>query len=338
MASSGGGRGGSGKGGSGGKGKRRLAGKGPTPPASARKGHPAQRHPTQRHPTQRRAGGSEREASRGAAARGRDAAGERSGPSRSRYHAPDEIVVGRNPVVEALRAAVPATRLLLAAGLEHDPRVDEARALAVATGLPVVDVARGELDRLAGPAPHQGMGLVLPAYAYLHPDDLIEAALRAADQQGTEALVVALDGVTDPRNLGSVVRSAAAFGAHGVLVPERRAAGVTAGAWKASAGALARLPVARATNLVRTLQGYAKSGLMVAGLAADADTTLDAFDLATGPLVLVVGSEGRGLSRLVGEVCDITVGIPMVDETESLNAGVAAGVALAEVARRRRAT
>jgi len=321
-----GGKGTGGKG-TGGKGKDRLAGRGPTPPGSARKGHPAQR----------RANTATLQAGRGPAASSRDASADRAGPPRSRYHAPDEIVVGRNPVVEALRAEVPATRLLLAAGLEHDPRVDEARSLAASTGVPVVDVARGELDRLAGPAPHQGMGLVLPPYEYLHPDDLLEAARSSAAEQGSEPLIVALDGVTDPRNLGSVVRSAAAFGAHGVLVPERRAAGVTAGAWKSSAGALARLPVARATNLVRALTSYASAGLMVAGLAAEADTTLDAFDLATGPLVLVVGSEGRGLSRLVGELCDVTVAIPMIDESESLNAGVAAGVALADIARRRRA-
>jgi len=330
--SSGGGGGGGGGGGkgTGGKGKRRLAGKGPTPPASARKGHPAQR----------RANAATRDAARGTSSRaagGREPGHERPGPARSRYHAPDEIVVGRNPVVEALRAQVPANRLLLAAGLEHDPRVDEARSLAAASGVPVVDVSRGELDRLAGPAPHQGMGLALPAYEYLHPDDLLVQAMATAAEQDTTVLLVALDGVTDPRNLGSVVRSAAAFGAHGVLVPERRAAGVTAGAWKASAGALARLPVARATNLVRSLQAYAKAGVMIAGLAADADTTLDSFEAATEPLVLVLGSEGRGLSRLVGETCDLAVAIPMEDDSESLNAGVAAGVALAEVARRRRA-
>jgi 23S rRNA (guanosine2251-2'-O)-methyltransferase len=134
-----------------------------------------------------------------------------------------------------------------------------------------------------------------------------------------------------------VIRSAAAFGAHGVVVPERRAAGVTASAWRTSAGAAARLPVARATNLARTLASYQKAGLFVVGLAADGAVELDALETATEPLVLVVGSEGKGLSRLVQDTCDLTVAIPMAGPVESLNASVAASVVLAEVARRRRA-
>jgi len=147
---------------------------------------------------------------------------------------------------------------------------------------------------------------------------------------------VALDGVTDPHNLGAIARSAAAFGADGLVVPERRSVGVTAAAWKSSAGTLARLPVAKAGNLVRTLTSYAEAGLMIAGLDGRGEIDLDALELATGPLVLVVGAEGRGLSRLVGERCDLTVRIPLAGSVESLNASVAAGVALAEIARRRR--
>ncbi|HET9969893.1 MAG TPA: RNA methyltransferase, partial [Streptosporangiaceae bacterium] len=142
----------------------------------------------------------------------------------------------------------------------------------------------------------------------------------------------ALDGVTDPRNLGAVARSAAAFGAHGVVVPSRRGAGVTAGAWKASAGALARLPVARAANLARTLASYQDAGLFVAGLDAAGDTEIGDLDLATSPLVVVIGSEGKGLSRIVAQSCDVLVRIPIAARTESLNAGVAAGIALYEVA------
>ena len=141
--------------------------------------------------------------------------------------------------------------------------------------------------------------------------------------------------MTDPRNLGAVVRSAAGFGAHGVLIPERRSAGMTASAWKTSAGAAARLPVAQATNLVRQLKAYQEAGCMVVGLAADGEVSLPDLDLADGPLVLVVGAEGAGLSRLVTETCDQLVSIPMAAELESLNAGVAAGVALYEIARRR---
>jgi 23S rRNA (guanosine2251-2'-O)-methyltransferase len=141
--------------------------------------------------------------------------------------------------------------------------------------------------------------------------------------------------VTDPRNLGAVVRSAAGFGAHGVVIPERRAAGMTASAWKTSAGAAARIPVAQATNLVRALKDLQEAGCMVVGLAADGEVSLPDLDLADGPLVLVVGSEGDGLGRLVAETCDQLVSIPMTNQLESLNAGVAAGVALYEIARRR---
>ena len=152
-------------------------------------------------------------------------------------------------------------------------------------------------------------------------------------------LVVALDGVTDPRNLGAVVRSAAAFGAQGVIVPERRSAGVSPGTWKASAGAVARVPVARATNLTQTLKAYSKAGFTVVGLAAEGTVGVDdvaGFEVG-GPLVVVVGSEGKGLSRLVADSCDLLLSIPMTAATESLNAGVAASITLYEVARRRRA-
>ncbi|MCM3887552.1 23S rRNA (guanosine(2251)-2'-O)-methyltransferase RlmB, partial [Frankia sp. R82] len=246
----------------------------------------------------------------------------------------EELVVGRNAVVEALRAGVPSTTLFVAAGLDFDERLDEARRLATRRGIAVVDTARPDLDRMCGTAPHQGLALAVPPYRYAHPDDLLARVRPGAS--GPAGLVVALDGVTDPRNLGAVVRSAAAFGAQGVVLPERRAAGMTAAAWKTSAGAAARLPVARATNLARTLTAYAEAGLFLVGLAADAELSLDELTMAGDPMVLVVGSEGRGLSRLVEQRCDVTVRIPMVGEVESLNAGVAAAVALAEIARRRR--
>jgi 23S rRNA (guanosine2251-2'-O)-methyltransferase len=151
-------------------------------------------------------------------------------------------------------------------------------------------------------------------------------------------LIVVLDGVTDPRNLGAVVRSAAAFGAHGVVIPERRAAGMTASAWKTSAGAAARVPVARATNLVRWMVAAQKSGATVIGLAMGGGVELPDLDpaIVTGPLVFVVGSEGKGLGHLVSQTCDQLVGIPMDGATESLNAGVAASIALYSVATARR--
>jgi 23S rRNA (guanosine2251-2'-O)-methyltransferase len=193
------------------------------------------------------------------------------------------------------------------------------------------EVSRGELDRMTAGAVHQGLAAKVPPYDYAHPDDLLDRAHEAGEQP----LIVALDSVTDPRNLGAVVRSAAGFGAHGVVVPERRAAGMTASAWKTSAGAAARVPVAMAGNLTRQLRSYQEAGCMVVGLAADGELALPDLDLADGPLVLVVGSEGEGLSRLVAETCDLSVSIPMASSLESLNAGVAAGIALYEVARRR---
>jgi 23S rRNA (guanosine2251-2'-O)-methyltransferase len=243
-----------------------------------------------------------------------------------------EIVVGRNPVVEALRAALPATALYVLGGAvsPRDERVREAIKLAAAAGVPLLEAGRTELDRLTGGAVHQGIALESPPYAYAHPADL------PARAGGGAPLLVALDGVTDPRNLGAVVRSTAAFGGHGVVVPTRRAAGVTAGAWKASAGTLAAVPVARATNLTRTLREYQADGMFVVGLDAAGTTGVDELEVAADPLVLVVGSEGRGLSRLVAQTCDLVVRIPMTATAESLNAGVATGVALYEIARRRR--
>ncbi|MGH3343283.1 MAG: 23S rRNA (guanosine(2251)-2'-O)-methyltransferase RlmB [Carbonactinosporaceae bacterium] len=298
--------------GSGGKGRRALSGKGPTPPADKRPGHPAQRRPAR---AQRPA---------------RPDAPRPDAPRRDRDSI--EVVAGRNAVVEALRAALPARSLHVAERIDVDDRVRESLRLAADRGLPLLEAPRAELDRLTGGAVHQGLALRLPPYDYAVPDELLDVAQAA----GEVPLVVALDGVTDPRNLGAVVRSTAAFGGHGVVVPQRRSAAMTAGAWKASAGAAARVRVARATNLTLALQSYRKAGLFVAGLAADADTGVGELPFADAPMVLVVGAEGRGLSRLVRETCDTLVGIPMRGGAESLNAGVAAGIALYEIARRRR--
>jgi 23S rRNA (guanosine2251-2'-O)-methyltransferase len=188
-----------------------------------------------------------------------------------------------------------------------------------------------ELDRMTSGAVHQGLAARVPAYEYAHPDDLLDAAAAS----GEKPLIVVLDSVTDPRNLGAVVRSAAGFGAHGVVIPERRAAGMTASAWKTSAGAAARVPVAQAVNLTRQLKAFKEAGCMVVGLAADGDVSLPDLDLADGPLVVVVGSEGKGLSRLVAETCDQLVSIPMASTLESLNAGVAASVTLYAIAQER---
>lgn len=299
--------------GSGGQRRKQLKGRGPTPKAVDREGHPAARR------------------ARAAAKRstGRTASDARRPPGRPRDGGGPEWVTGRNPVVEALRAGVPATALWVAERVDSDDRVRESMKLATEAGIPLMEANRAELDRVAGTAPHQGLALQVPAYDYAHPDDLL-------DTGGAAALVVALDGVTDPRNLGAVLRSAAAFGAHGVVVPARRSAGVTAAAWKASAGAAARVPVARATNLTRALEDYRSTGCYVVGLDGAAEARLADVDLLVEPVVLVVGSEGKGLSRLVRETCDVVAAIPISSAAESLNAAVAAGIALYEVARRRR--
>src|SRR5580693_2836621 len=279
--------------GTGGYGKRKLEGKGPTPPARMRPGHPAQRKAAAKSsstgPNAKVGGGP-----------GQDGT-HRSGP-KSRPAGSAEVVVGRNAVLESLRAGVPATALHVGPRLDPDERIGEAVMLATDAGIPVVEAGRSELDRITA---------------------------------GDPPLIVALDGVTDPRNLGAVARSVAAFGGDGVVVPARRSAGVTSGAWKASAGALARVPVAQASNLAAALSSYQEAGLFVVGLAADGPSVVSDLDLADGPLVLVVGSEGRGLSRLIAQRCDMLARIPMPGPAESLNAGVAAGIALYEVAKRR---
>jgi len=333
--------------GSGGQKRKGLEGRGPTPPASERKGHAAARQARRADAAGAPVGRAGRPAATGrSAGTGRPVAGRSSAarpaaggrptttrrPTRTTRPDPNapEVVAGRNPVVEALRASIPASALYVATGIELDERVREAIKLANDLRIPLLDAERLELDRYAQGAVHQGLVLQVPPFDYLHPDDLLDRAFSAG-----VPLLVALDGVTDPRNLGAVVRSVGAFGGHGVLVPERRSAGMTAGAWKASAGAAARVPVARATNLTRALTSYAERGLLVVGLAGKGSLDLMDLEAATEPLVLVVGSEGKGLSRLVQERCDIVVRIPIASATESLNASVAAGVALYEVARRR---
>lgn len=302
--------------GSGGKRRRGLEGRGATPPATERKYHPAAK----------RAAAAAKAAAktRGSGASGGRVAGRRNadGP---------ELVLGRNPVLECLRAGVPATALYVAVGTENDERLTAAVKLAADAGISILEVPRTDLDRMSTNGLHQGMALQVPPYRYLHPDDLLDSARSS----GEPALLVALDNISDPRNLGAVIRSVAAFGGHGVVIPQRRSASVTAVAWRTSAGAAARLPVARATNLTRTLKDWASTGVQIVGLDAGGDTLLDEFD-GTTPTVVVVGSEGKGLSRLVRETCDEILSIPMAGPVESLNASVAAGVVLADIARQRR--
>ena len=291
-------------GGTGGKNKRRLEGKGPTPKAEDRPYHAA--------------------AKRKKAAEKKAAPRTRTGRSEKPK---GEIVSGRNAVLEALRASVPATELIVARSIDVDDRVAESLQLALHHQLPIREVHRAELEGIN--ANSQGIILAIKPYQY-------SSFQEITDRANHPILIVALDGVTDPRNLGAIVRSAAAFGAAGVVMTERRAAAMTASAWKSSAGAAARLPVAQVTNMARTIDDAKKLGCFVIGLDGESDQTLSGMKVAKENVMIVVGSEGKGLSRLVREKCDLVVSIPMRATTESLNASVATSIALFWVDEQRR--
>ena len=291
--------------GSGGARRRGLRGKGPTPKAEDRVYHAAHKRKLER---------------------------QRRDQGRHDRSASTELVVGRNPVIECLHARVPATALYIAQGTRNDDRLTEAVQLAHSRSIPLIEVPRLELDSMTGNGLHQGVGLQIPPFEYADVFDLISTAAEGKEQ----GMIVVLDNITDPRNLGAVIRSTAAFGGQGVVIPERRSASVTAVAWRTSAGTAARLPVAKATNITRALKEFQQNGYQVVGLDAGGDTTYDSYD-GTGPVVIVVGSEGKGLSRLVRETCDVLVSVPTTSWVESLNASVAAGVVLSEFSRQRRA-
>ncbi len=315
--------------GSGGQGRQALEGRKPTPKAEDRPYHPAGK---------RKAAQERYEAAGGRAKQPRKpetgTVQQQDRQRRVKSGDESEMVTGRNSVLEALRAKIPASTLYIAARIEYDDRVKEILSLATGRGIPVLEVMRPELDRLAGfDSVHQGLALKVPPYVYAHPMELLDKLTAA----GQVPLLVALDGITDPRNLGAIIRSTAAFGGHGVIVPQRRSVGVTASAWKTSAGAAARTPVAMASNLTQTIKAFKERGVFVLGLAGDGDVSLPNLPLAKEPVLIVVGSEGKGLSRLVTDNCDAVVSIPISATTESLNAGIAASVTLYEIAKLRAA-
>ena len=290
--------------GSGGQRRKGLEGKGPTPKAEDRVYHA--KHKAKLERERRNSGRHQKESA--------------------------EMVVGRNPVIECLHAKVPATTLYIAAGTRNDKRLSEAVSMCNTRNIPIIEVQRHEMDRMTGNGMHQGIGLQIPPYKYAAVEDLIANAA----ENPRPGMFVILDNITDPRNLGAVIRSVAAFGGDGVIIPERRSASVTAVAWRTSAGTAARLPVARATNITRTVKEFQKNGYQVVGLDAGGDHTLDTYEGGTDPVVIVIGSEGKGISRLVSETCDVLMSIPMTGWVESLNASVAAGSVLSEFARQRR--
>ncbi|ATG55148.1 23S rRNA (guanosine(2251)-2'-O)-methyltransferase RlmB [Brachybacterium ginsengisoli] len=292
--------------GSGGVRRRALEGKGPTPKAADRPNHKAYKGSS---------------SSAGAAPRrGGGKGGVRKTPG-------SDQVAGRNAVLEALREEVPATQLTMMLRLDTDERVREIMRLATARGLPIAEASRTDMDRMTDHAVHQGVALTIPPYEYAGVDEL----LRLAADRFEPPLLVALDGITDPRNLGAILRSADAFGAHGVILPERRSVSMTASVWKVAAGAAGRVRVAQVTNLNRTLTALKEEGVFVLGLDAEGDVTTRGLELGTQPAVLVVGAEGKGLSRLAREISDQVVSIPMAGRSESLNASVAAAIALYEI-------
>jgi 23S rRNA (guanosine2251-2'-O)-methyltransferase len=303
------------------KGKRSLRGKGPTPRAEDRPYHKKfkSKEENQRKRTERKRIDSKRSDR------------PRKGHQRDFRREPKDhldTVAGRNAVVEALRAGIPAKELVVAVGVDVDERLNESIRLSQKMGIGIREVERRQIENMTGIANHQGVALIVKPFQYSSQKEIFARAKEPA-------LFVAVDGVTDPRNIGAIARSAAAFNADGLLIPERRNASLTAAAWKTSAGAAARLPIAQITNLARSIDDAKAYGCFVVGLDGDADTTVDAMEIADQPLYVIVGSEGKGLSRLVREKCDLLISIPMSSAVESLNASVAMSIALYAIDRKR---
>lgn len=241
----------------------------------------------------------------------------------------DGVIEGRNAVIEALRAGVAIDKIFLMKG-ETDSALGHIASAAREKGVVVVDADRRKLDGMSRTHSHQGVIALAAVREYASVDDILEAA-RA---KGEPPLIVVCDELSDPHNLGAVIRTAECAGAHGVIIPKRRSAGLTAVVAKTSAGAVSHLPVARVANLPSLLKRLKEEGLWIFGSAADGATSLYAADLK-GPAALVIGSEGSGMSRLVSETCDFLVRIPMRGKLNSLNASAAAAILLYEALRQR---
>ncbi len=241
----------------------------------------------------------------------------------------DGIIEGRNAVIEALRAGTPMDKIYLAKG-ETDATLGHIASTARGKGIVVVETDRRKLDFMSRTHAHQGVIAMAAVREYAEVEDI----LAAAREKGEAPLIVVCDELSDPHNLGAVIRTAECAGAHGVIIPKRRSAGLTAVVAKTSAGAVSYLPVARVPNLTALLKDLKAQGLWVYGTAAEGSAPLYQADL-TGPAVIVIGSEGEGMSRLVREQCDFLLSIPMRGQVNSLNASAAAAVVLYEAVRQR---
>ena len=241
----------------------------------------------------------------------------------------DGIIEGRNAVIEALRAGVAIDKIFLLKG-ERDAALGHIASAAREKGIVVVDADRRKLDNMSRTHSHQGVIAQAAVREYVSVEDI----LNIAREKGESPLIVVCDELSDPHNLGAVIRTADAAGAHGVIIPKRRSAGLTAVVAKTSAGAVAHVPVARVPNLPALLKELKEEGVWVFGTAAQGTTSLYKADLK-GPAAIVIGSEGEGMGRLVAENCDFTVSIPMFGKINSLNASAAAAVLLYEAVRQR---
>lgn len=243
-------------------------------------------------------------------------------------HYEEYTIEGRNAVIEAYRAGRTIDRLYVLDGCQDGPVMTIKRE-ARKQDTPIKYVTKERLDQLSKTGKHQGVIACAAAYRYAEIEDI----LRAARDKGEDPFVFLLDGIEDPHNLGAIIRSANLAGAHGVIIPKNRAVGLTATVARTSAGALNYTPVARVTNLAKTIEDLKKEGLWF--VCADMDGTLMYELNLKGPIGLVIGNEGEGVSRLVREKCDLTARIPMQGDIDSLNASVAAGVLAYEIVRQR---
>ncbi|WP_295747355.1 23S rRNA (guanosine(2251)-2'-O)-methyltransferase RlmB [uncultured Oscillibacter sp.] len=241
----------------------------------------------------------------------------------------DGVIEGRNAVIEALRAGAAIDKIYLQKG-ETDRTLGHIASKARAAGAVVVEADKRKLDAMSRTHAHQGVIALSSVREYAHVEDI----LQAAADRGEPPLLVVCDELSDPHNLGAVIRTAECAGAHGVVIPKRRSAGLTAVVAKTSAGAVAHVPVARVANIPTLLQDLKKEGVWVFGTAADGATSLYDADLK-GPAAIVIGSEGSGMGRLVSETCDFLVRIPMRGKLNSLNASAAAAILLYEAVRQR---